>query len=75
LTTLVAMHFSGNPYFTLNTRDYSVFTAVVHVLTFRFNTLLIHFGWNINQWNVFWSLSIEEIFYLCFPLCILVRHA
>jgi hypothetical protein len=51
-----------------DSRDYSVFTAVVHVLTFRFNTLLIHFGWNINQWNVLWSLSIEETFYLCFPL-------
>jgi peptidoglycan/LPS O-acetylase OafA/YrhL len=76
LTTLVALHFSGNPYFTLNTRDYSVFAAVVHVLTFRFNTLLIHFGWNINQWNVLWSLSIEETFYLCFPLvCILIRDA
>ena len=76
LTVLVALHYSGNPYFKLNTRDYSVLSAVIHVLTFRFNALLVHFGWNINQWNVLWSLSIEEAFYICFPLvCILIRDA
>ena len=74
LTVLLVMHYSGNPYFTISTRDYSVFTAVIHILTFRWNSLLVQFGWNINQWNVLWSLSIEETFYFCFPLvCILFR--
>jgi peptidoglycan/LPS O-acetylase OafA/YrhL len=44
LTVLVVLHYSGNPYFRLNTRDYSVFTAVVHVLKFRLNARLVHFG-------------------------------
>jgi peptidoglycan/LPS O-acetylase OafA/YrhL len=74
LTVLVGLHYSGNPYFKLDTRDYSVFSAVVHILTFRFNALLVHFGWNLNPWNVLWSLSIEEAFYLFFPLlCLLIR--
>jgi peptidoglycan/LPS O-acetylase OafA/YrhL len=68
LTVLVALHYSGNPYFKLSTGDYSVLGAVIHALTFRFNALLVHFGWNINVCNILWSLSIEEAFYICFPL-------
>jgi peptidoglycan/LPS O-acetylase OafA/YrhL len=44
LTVLVALHYSGNPYFKLDTKDYSVLGAVIHILTFRFNALLVHFG-------------------------------
>src|SRR6516162_4379294 len=76
LAILVALHCSSNPYFTLDTKDYSVFAAIFHILVFRFNALLVHFGWNINPWNVLWSLSIEETFYICFPLvCMLLRDA
>ncbi len=52
LATLVSLHYSGNPFFKLVTKDYSVFTAVFSILT----------GWNLNQWNILWSLSIEETF-------------
>nr|WP_295773815.1 acyltransferase [Rhodoferax sp.] len=42
--------------------------AVGSVLTFWHNVLMAHVGWFNYSLNVYWSLSVEEVFYLAFPL-------
>jgi len=43
-------------------------------ITFHINWLEAKVGYLPANWNVLWSLSIEEVFYLFFPLlCILMR--
>lgn len=48
--------------------------TVFAALTFHINWLEAQVGYLPGTWDVLWSLSIEEIFYLFFPLfCLLVR--
>jgi peptidoglycan/LPS O-acetylase OafA/YrhL len=42
--------------------------AVVAVFTFHSNWLEARYGFLPANWNVMWSLSLEEMFYLFFPL-------
>lgn len=42
--------------------------ALVSALTFRLNWLEAHTGYLPANWDVLWSLSIEEMFYLFFPV-------
>jgi peptidoglycan/LPS O-acetylase OafA/YrhL len=52
------------------TLERSLFAA----LTFHMNWLEGHFGWSAPAWGTLWSLSVEEVFYVAFPLaCLLVR--
>ena len=43
-------------------------SAVVAALTFRLNVLEARHGYLPGSWDVLWSLSVEETFYLFFPL-------
>ncbi len=44
-------------------------------LTFWMNVLMARAGWLNYALCVLWSLSVEEVFYLCFPpLCLLLRR-
>ena len=44
-------------------------------LTFWMNVLLDRYGWVNYALGVLWSLSVEEVFYLCFPiLCVAMRR-
>lgn len=40
-----------------------------YAVTFRFNIYFTdHQGWEVFPWALLWSLSIEEVFYLAFPI-------
>jgi len=45
------------------------------IFTFRYNSYFARFGGVPRVWDPLWSLSVEEIFYLCFPAVLfLVRN-
>ena len=50
----------------------SLHRALFAAITFHFNVLQEAHGWLPTNWTVLWSLSVEEMFYLFFPvLCII----
>lgn len=52
----------------------SVWQAALAALTFRLNYLESKIGWLPGNWDVLWTLSVEEMFYLFFPIvCIVTR--
>lgn len=54
--------------------DSSLAIAVFSVLTFWHNVLMQHQGYFNYALNIYWSLSVEELFYLLFPLaCITLK--
>src|SRR6185312_3756499 len=56
------------------TPSVSLVTAVFSVLTFWHNVLMANAGWFNYCLNILWSLSVEEVFYLMFPLlCVFVK--
>ena len=49
--------------------------AIASILTFWHNVLMHSAGYFNSCLNVYWSLSVEEMFYLCLPLlCLLLRR-
>ncbi len=49
--------------------------AVLSVLTFWHNLLMARVGYFNYSMNILWSLSVEEVFYLAFPLlCLLLKR-
>lgn len=42
--------------------------ALLATLTFHINVLEAHRGYLPANWDILWSLSVEEMFYLFFPL-------
>lgn len=64
LTLLAAL---GVPGFTPSSRQ-SIGGLLGSALTFTFNWYEGRTGWAPAAWDVLWSLSIEEVFYVAFPL-------
>lgn len=58
----------GAPRFVINTQHTSLPRALLAALTFHVNWLEAKTGYLPAGWDVLWSLSVEEVFYLGFPL-------
>jgi len=75
LIALSTLHLIGVPDFTIRPERASLGRALVAALTFHVNWLEGHHGYLPGGWDVLWSLSVEEAFYLLFPLAaVLLRN-
>jgi peptidoglycan/LPS O-acetylase OafA/YrhL len=74
LAVLSTLHFLEVPGAEMYSERASLGRTLVAALTFHMNWLEGAWGWSPPAWGVLWSLSIEEVFYLAFPLvCLLLR--
>ena len=75
LAVLTVLHWTGASDFIIHPRIASLGRALASALTFHLNWLEGQRGYLPPNWDVLWSLSIEEAFYLAFPLlCLTVRN-
>ena len=75
LVVLSVLHLAGAHDYAIDPARASLPRAIVAALTFHFNWLEGTRGYLPGSWDVLWSLSIEEAFYVAFPLvCLLVRR-
>ncbi|MBS2024222.1 MAG: acyltransferase [Deltaproteobacteria bacterium] len=73
LAILAALHLLNVHDYRIDTARISLPRALVAALTFHVNWLEGHHGYLPGNWDVLWSLSVEEAFYLAFPLvCVAV---
>src|ERR1700744_18047 len=62
------------PHFIVSQQHSSLWRALLAALTFHINWLEAHSGYLPANWDVLWSLSVEEVFYIFFPLfCTILR--
>lgn len=74
LAVLSVMHLAGVPYYVIDKPAQSLGGALLSALGLYLNWYEGVTGWLPGGWDVLWSLSIEEVFYIGFPLvCLLVR--
>ncbi|MGZ4865784.1 MAG: acyltransferase family protein [Candidatus Angelobacter sp.] len=74
LLVLSILDRAGVPRFVVNTQHTSLGRALLAALTFHVNWLEAQTGYLPASWDVLWSLSVEEVFYVFFPLlCMFLR--
>jgi len=72
LAVLCSLHFAHIHRYVVTAETGGLGRALLAVLTFHVNELEIHRGYLPGNWDILWSLSIEEMFYLFFPLTCLL---
>lgn len=74
LAVLSCLHLAHAREFTIHPAQASLPRALLAALTFHSNWLESARGYLPANWDVLWSLSVEEMFYLFFPLlCVVTR--
>jgi peptidoglycan/LPS O-acetylase OafA/YrhL len=68
LTVLSILHLADVPNFVVSAKTGGLGRALIAALTFHVNVLEAHRGYLPGNWDILWSLSVEEMFYLFFPL-------
>lgn len=68
LTVLTALHFAHLHDFVVSAKTEGLGRALVAALTFHVNALEARRGYLPGNLDILWSLSVEEMFYLFFPL-------
>jgi len=75
VAVLSMLHLLGMPDYTITRAGQSLPRAIIAALGLHLNWYEGQTGYLPGNWDVLWSLSIEEVFYLGFPLvCLLTRR-
>ena len=67
LAVLCGLHIAHAHNYVVTAETGGLGRALLAVLTLHVNELEIHRGYLPGNWDILWSLSIEEMFYLFFP--------
>jgi peptidoglycan/LPS O-acetylase OafA/YrhL len=68
LAILSALHSAQVEHFVVTEKTGGLGRALLAALTLHVNVLEAHRGYLPANWDILWSLSVEEMFYLFFPL-------
>jgi peptidoglycan/LPS O-acetylase OafA/YrhL len=68
LAVLSALHLAQVEHFVVPAKTGGLARALLAALTFHVNILEARRGYLPGNWDILWSLSVEEMFYLFFPL-------
>jgi len=68
LAILSGLHLAGVKHFVVSQETGGLGRALLAALTFHINYLEATRGYLPGNWDILWSLSVEEMFYIFFPL-------